>query len=70
LDQQAKCSVFAETDANAILELFGSFFFQFCEEAGYGVIMRTLGSSVREFLEVSCFKFSRSKSLCWTDTHI
>jgi len=44
--------IFAETEAGKILELFGTFFFEFCEEAGYDVIMRTLGSTVREFLEV------------------
>ena len=46
------CVCFVETDAGKILESFGSFFFEFCEEAGYDVIMRTLGSTVREFLEV------------------
>uniref|UniRef100_H2ZCI7 Guanylate cyclase soluble subunit beta-1 n=1 Tax=Ciona savignyi TaxID=51511 RepID=H2ZCI7_CIOSA len=40
-----------KTDSDKILELFGSFFFQFCEESGYDVILRVLGSSVREFLE-------------------
>lgn len=44
-----------ETDSGKILELFGSFFFDFCQEAGYDVILRTLGSSVREFLEVCLF---------------
>uniref|UniRef100_F6YD09 Guanylate cyclase soluble subunit beta-1 n=1 Tax=Ciona intestinalis TaxID=7719 RepID=F6YD09_CIOIN len=40
-----------KTDSGKILELFGNFFFQFCEESGYDVILRVLGSSVREFLE-------------------
>ncbi|XP_076826094.1 guanylate cyclase soluble subunit beta-1-like isoform X2 [Clavelina lepadiformis] len=40
-----------EIDAGKILELFGNFFFQFCQEAGYDVIMRALGYSVQEFLE-------------------
>nr|XP_039266180.1 guanylate cyclase soluble subunit beta-1-like [Styela clava] len=44
-------TVVLNVEANKILELFGKFFFEFCQESGYDVIMRVLGSNVREFLQ-------------------
>ena len=42
----------SEKNKNEILELFGKFFFQFCQESGYDIILQTLGANVHDFLEV------------------
>lgn len=37
--------------ANAILEMFGKMFFQFCQESGYDTILQVLGATVSGFLQ-------------------
>lgn len=37
--------------ASAILQLFGQFFFEFCEESGFDKILTVLGSTTKDFLE-------------------
>ena len=41
---------FPGVPAATILELFGGMFFDFCQESGYGSILRVLGSTTRDFL--------------------
>jgi hypothetical protein len=45
--------VFSEIPANAILELFGKTFFEFCQDSGYDKILQVLGATPRDFLQVS-----------------
>jgi hypothetical protein len=45
--------VFPEIPANAILELFGKTFFEFCQDSGYDKILQVLGATPRDFLQVS-----------------
>jgi hypothetical protein len=45
--------VFSEIPANAILELFGKAFFEFCQDSGYDKILQVLGATPRDFLQVS-----------------
>lgn len=35
----------------AILKLFGEYFFKFCKKSGYDQMLRTLGGNLMEFLE-------------------
>nr|CAD7570520.1 unnamed protein product [Timema californicum] len=37
--------------ANAILELFGKTFFEFCQDSGYDKILQVLGATPRDFLQ-------------------
>ena len=37
--------------ASAILQLFGQFFFEFCEESGFDKILTVLGGTTKDFLE-------------------
>ncbi len=37
---------------NELWELFGEMFFEFCEESGYDKIIRVLGGTLRDFLQV------------------
>ncbi|PSN51153.1 Guanylate cyclase soluble subunit beta-1 [Blattella germanica] len=37
--------------ANAILELFGKMFFEFCQDSGYDKILQVLGATPRDFLQ-------------------
>ncbi|XP_018330532.1 guanylate cyclase soluble subunit beta-1 [Agrilus planipennis] len=37
--------------ANAILELFGKAFFEFCQDSGYDKILQVLGATPRDFLQ-------------------
>jgi len=46
-------SLFSEIPANAILELFGKAFFEFCQDSGYDKILQVLGATPRDFLQVS-----------------
>jgi len=46
-------SLFSEIPANAILELFGKTFFEFCQDSGYDKILQVLGATPRDFLQVS-----------------
>ena len=48
--------LFAGVPANAILEMFGKMFFEFCQESGYDKILQVLGANVRDFLQVFIFK--------------
>lgn len=41
----------SELPAAAILEAFGSMFFDFCQESGYYNILQVLGSTVKDFLQ-------------------
>jgi hypothetical protein len=43
--------------ADAILELFGKTFFEFCQDSGYDKILQVLGATPRDFLQVN-------KSVC------
>lgn len=43
----------AETPADAILELFGMTFFEFCQDSGYDKILQVLGATPRDFLQVN-----------------
>jgi hypothetical protein len=43
----------SEIPANAILELFGKMFFEFCQDSGYDKILQVLGATPRDFLQVS-----------------
>lgn len=60
--------MFSEIPANAILELFGKTFFEFCQDSGFDKILQVLGATPRDFLQVgynrivdSCnFEFSES----------
>lgn len=45
-------SNFAEIPADAILELFGKTFFEFCQDSGYDKILQVLGATPRDFLQV------------------
>jgi hypothetical protein len=45
--------VFSEIPANAILELFGKMFFEFCQDSGYDKILQVLGATPRDFLQVN-----------------
>lgn len=38
--------------ADAILELFGKTFFEFCQDSGYDKILQVLGATPRDFLQV------------------
>ena len=40
-----------KTPANDILEMFGSMFFEFCQESGYDRILKILGATTRDFLQ-------------------
>lgn len=35
----------------AILKLFGEYFFKFCKKSGYDQMLRTLGGDLTEFIE-------------------
>lgn len=35
----------------AILKLFGEYFFKFCKKSGYDRMLRTLGGNLTEFIE-------------------
>jgi hypothetical protein len=39
--------------ADAILELFGKTFFEFCQDSGYDKILQVLGATPRDFLQVN-----------------
>jgi guanylate cyclase soluble subunit beta len=39
--------------ANAILELFGKTFFEFCQDSGFDKILQVLGATPRDFLQVT-----------------
>lgn len=43
----------SEIPADAILELFGKTFFEFCQDSGYDKILQVLGATPRDFLQVS-----------------
>jgi hypothetical protein len=55
--------LFSEIPANAILELFGKTFFEFCQDSGYDKILQVLGATPRDFLQVSENKVLAS--YCW-----
>lgn len=38
--------------ADAILELFGQTFFDYCQDSGYDKILQVLGATPRDFLQV------------------
>ena len=40
-----------EKPADAILELFGMTFFEFCQDSGYDKILQVLGATPRDFLQ-------------------
>lgn len=42
----------ADIPADAILELFGKTFFEFCQDSGYDKILQVLGATPRDFLQV------------------
>lgn len=42
----------ADIPADAILELFGKIFFEYCQDAGYDKILQVLGATPRDFLQV------------------
>lgn len=44
--------------ADAILELFGKTFFEFCQDSGYDKILQVLGATPRDFLQVKSFVFA------------
>lgn len=50
----------SDIPADAILELFGKTFFEFCQDSGYDKILQVLGATPRDFLQVSrresCFE--------------
>ena len=48
----------AGVPVNDILELFGGFFVEFCQESGYDRILQVLGGNTKDFLQV-CHRFSR-----------
>lgn len=50
---------FLEIPADAILELFGKTFFEFCQDSGYDKILQVLGATPRDFLQV---KFTKKNS--------
>lgn len=50
--------VFTEIPADAILELFGKMFFEFCQDSGYDKILQVLGATPRDFLQVRLLSFS------------
>lgn len=52
--------------ADAILELFGKTFFEFCQDSGYDKILQVLGARPKDFLQVKLVdNFLRNvKSLC------
>lgn len=43
----------SDIPADAILELFGKTFFEFCQDSGYDKILQVLGATPRDFLQVS-----------------
>lgn len=44
-------NLFVDVPAEAVLEIFGEFFYEFCVEYGYDRILRALGANPVEFLE-------------------
>lgn len=42
----------SDIPADAILELFGKTFFEFCQDSGYDKILQVLGATPRDFLQV------------------
>jgi hypothetical protein len=45
-------SFFLDIPADAILELFGQTFFEYCQDSGYDKILQVLGATPRDFLQV------------------
>lgn len=45
-------SLLSDIPADAILELFGKTFFEFCQDSGYDKILQVLGATPRDFLQV------------------
>lgn len=45
----------SDIPAEAILELFGKTFFEFCQDSGYDKILQVLGATPRDFLQVNIF---------------
>lgn len=43
---------FEDIPADAILELFGKTFFEFCQDSGYDKILQVLGARPKDFLQV------------------
>jgi guanylate cyclase soluble subunit beta len=46
-------SNYEDIPADAILELFGKTFFEFCQDSGYDKILQVLGATPRDFLQVN-----------------
>ena len=44
---------FLDVPVATILELYGNFFFEFCQESGYDKILAALGSTTKDFLQVT-----------------
>lgn len=44
---------FEDIPADAILELFGKTFFEFCQDSGYDKILQVLGARPKDFLQVN-----------------
>lgn len=50
--------------ADAILELFGKIFFDYCQDAGYDKILQVLGATPRDFLQVNIFTVFNFTEIC------
>ncbi|KAM4602140.1 guanylate cyclase soluble subunit beta-2-like [Polymixia lowei] len=47
---QEACSML-DVSSEVVLKLFGEYFFNFCKQAGYDTMLRTLGGNLTEFIE-------------------
>jgi tRNA A37 methylthiotransferase MiaB len=53
VEDAPESAIFSEIPANAILELFGKTFFEFCQDSGFDKILQVLGATPRDFLQVT-----------------
>lgn len=54
-------SSFIDIPADAILELFGQTFFEYCQDSGYDKILQVLGATPRDFLQVIYYLIEASR---------